>query len=163
MLPRIRDAAAIRMSAGAQVGEAATRHAGAVTQPHPVGPSTPVPTTPDAPAANGTHRQCTPWAVAVLLVGTFALAGYLVLVVAAAALAASFAAALGLLDRVPPLDVPRLLADVAPGVLVGWGVGLVTARALSGGAALGHRLAGVASGVLGCVVGAAVLRATGVV
>ena len=140
-----------------------THHAGAVTQPHPVGPSTPVPPTPEAPTALGTRRPCTPWAVAVLLVGTFALAGYLVLVVAAATLAASFAAAIGLLDRVPPFDVPRLLAAVAPGVLVGWGVGLVTARALSGGPALGHRLAGVASGLLGCVVGAVVLRATGVV
>lgn len=98
-----------------------------------------------------------------LLVGTVVLVGYLVLVVAAAALAASFASAVGLVDHVPPLDVPGLLADVAPGPLVGWGVGLVTARALSGGAAVGHRLAGVASGVLGCVVGAVVLRATGVV
>lgn len=133
-----------------------------MTQPHPVGPSTPVPATPEAPTAPGTHRP-TPWAVAVLLVGTFALAGYLVLAVAAAALAVSFAAAIGLVDRAPPLDVLRLVADVAPGVLVGWGVGLVTARALSGGAALGHRLAGVASGVLGCVVGAVVLRATGAI
>ena len=85
------------------------------------------------------------------------------LVVAAGAVAVTFAAAIGLVDHVPPLDVPRLLADVAPGLLVGWGVGLVTARALSAGAALGHRIAGVASGVLGCVVGAVVLRATGVV
>jgi hypothetical protein len=100
--------------------------------------------------------------VAVLVPGTLVLVLHLTLVVAAAGLAVSFAAAIGLLETVPPLDVAGMLTDVAPGVLSGWAVGLVVARVLGAGSALGHRAAGVTAGVLGCVVGAAVLRVTGV-
>lgn len=101
------------------------------------------------------------WAVGILTVATLALAAYLALVIAALSLMVSAVDAVTDLGT-RPFDVTALLLDVAPGLLVGWSVGLVMAGVLARGEALGARAAGCTAGALGSVAGGAVLAATGV-
>lgn len=101
------------------------------------------------------------WTVGVLAAATSALAAYLVLVVAAVWVVVSTVDAVAARDT-PPLDLVAVLADVAPGLLVGWCTGLAASAALAGGEALGARVAGVAAGAVGMTAGAAVLAVTGI-
>lgn len=117
---------------------------------------------PAVPGALPGGRSGTPWAVAVLLFGTFLLVGYLAVLWVASALVVSFGAAVGLFDESPSPDVASLVLDVVPWVLAGWVAGLLANRVLSAGSALGPRLAGATSGLLGCTLGALVLHAQGV-
>lgn len=62
----------------------------------------------------------------------------------------------------PQVDLVGAVADLLPGLLVGWCTGLAAVSVLARGEALGPRAAGMAAGGLGIVAGAVVLRATGV-
>ena len=119
----------------------------------------PLPAVPGAPPGG---RSGTPWAVAVLLLGTLLLVGYLAVLWVAAALAVSFGAAVGLFDESLSPDVASLVLDVVPGVLTGWVAGLLANRVLASGTALGPRPAGATGGLLGCALGAVVLHAQGI-
>ncbi|MFC7491020.1 MULTISPECIES: hypothetical protein [unclassified Knoellia] len=101
------------------------------------------------------------WAVGVLSAATLVLAGYLTLVIVAAWLLVSAVDAVRDVETAA-LDLTSLLLDVAPGVLVGWGVGLAAAALLGRGESMQPRGAGVAAGSLGALVGVAVLAVTGV-
>ncbi|KGN41505.1 hypothetical protein [Knoellia aerolata] len=106
------------------------------------------------------ERSTRRWAVGVLSVATVLLTAWLTLVIVAAWLVGSAIEVVR--DRdVGALDLTALLVEVAPGLLVGWGVGLAAAALLGRGEALGPRGAGVAAGSLGVLAGAAVLAATG--
>lgn len=101
------------------------------------------------------------WAVAVLTLATVALAAYLALVVVAVWLFGSSMEVLA--DRdLGALDLRGLFVDVVPGLLVGWGAGFAATVVLGRGEALTARGAGIVSGSLGVVAGAAVLAATGI-
>ncbi len=107
-------------------------------------------------------RSGTPWAVAVLSLGTLLLVAHLTVLLVAAVLVVSFGTAVGLIDESPPLDVANVVLDVAPGVLTGWVAGLVATRLSTTGSALGPRLGGMTAGLLGCALGALVLHAQGI-
>lgn len=99
------------------------------------------------------------WAIGVLAVATVLLGVYLALLVTATWL---FASVWGGLTRDPvSVDLLSVVADVAPGLLVGWCTGLATSAVLGRGDALGARAAGIAAGALGATLGAAVLALTG--
>ncbi len=105
-------------------------------------------------------RRAQGWAVGVLAVATTALLGYVVAL-------AAFTALVGIaLDAVrhggsPSVDLSLVVADVLPGLLVGWCIGLATTTVLARGEALSPRAAGLVSGVVGAAAGAAVLALTG--
>ncbi|KRE60170.1 hypothetical protein [Nostocoides sp. Soil756] len=107
------------------------------------------------------HRRARRWAVGVLLVGTLALAAYLALVMLAVALVvALFGSVLDLGSG--RLDAGGLALDAAPGLLVGWCVGLAAVAALTGRTALGPRATGLLAGLVGTAAGAGVLSLAGV-
>ncbi len=100
------------------------------------------------------------WAVGVLSLGTLALAAWLVVLVAAGAMAAF---TIGILRPQTPvdLDVAGLVLASLPGLLVGWCVGLATTAVVSRGEALGPRTGGTVGALVGLVAGALVLRLSG--
>ena len=105
----------------------------------------------------GTTRR---WAVGVLALATVALAGYLVLLVVATALVATFVS--GVFDLGPVgVDARSLVPSVATVLLVGWCTGLATSAAIAGGEVLGPRTAGLVAGGTGTVAGLAALALTG--
>ena len=127
----------------------------------PDGGSPPAPGPVDGRRVGARVRTARWWAVGVLALATLALAAYLALVLVATWLMVSAVDAVTDLGT-RPLDVTSLLVDVAPGLLVGWSVGLVMASVLARGQALGASAAGFTAGALGTVVGGVVLAATGV-
>ena len=117
------------------------------------------------PMVDGDHarvRTTQRWAVGVLALSTLVLLAYVASLLAAAWLAVSVVAAVTGRPA-PPVDLPAVVAAVAPGMLVGWCTGLATSAALARGEALGARASGVASGVVGTLAGAAVLALGGLV
>ena len=60
------------------------------------------------------------------------------------------------------VDLSLVAADVAPGLLVGWCIGLAATAVLARGEAMGPRAAGLVAGVVGAAAGAAVLALTGI-
>ena len=106
-------------------------------------------------------RRAQAWAVGVLSVATLALLAY---VVALVAVASVVGAALDAVRHRHSLEVDLSLvaADVLPGLLVGWCIGLATTAVLARGEALGPPAAGLASGMVGASAGAAVLTLTGI-
>ena len=106
-------------------------------------------------------RRAQGWTVGVLAVATTALLGYVVALAAVASLVGTA------LDAVrhrgsPSVDLSLVAADVLPGLLVGWCIGLATTTVLARGEALSPRVAGLVSGVVGATAGAAVLALTGI-
>lgn len=133
--------------------------------PTPVPTPAPTPATVPAPrhavSDRSAHRTARAWAVGVLLAATLALAAYMTLVMLAVALVVSLFG--GLLDLGPTrLDPAGLAADAAPGLLVGWCVGLAAVAALVGRTSLGPRSTGLLAGLLGTAAGAGVLALAGV-
>lgn len=107
------------------------------------------------------HRTARRWAVGTLLVATLALAAYLALVMLAAALVvALFGSVLD--PGSGRLDAGGLALDAAPGLLVGWCLGLAAAAALTGRTSLGPRTTGLLAGLVGTAAGAGVLSLAGV-
>ena len=127
-----------------------------ITRQHPAGSA-------------GAHRPNDPtarvrttrrWAVGVLAVATAGLLAYLAAVLAAVWMFASaWDAVVG--HGSGSIDALGLVVDVAPALLVGWCTGLAASAVLSRGEALGPRTAGVAAGLVGTVLGWAVLAMTG--
>lgn len=112
------------------------------------------------PAGSSPARVARRWAVGVLAAGTVVLMAWLVLVLAAVWLVGSAIEQVASRDLGSP-DVGGLIVTALPGLAVGWGVGLGAATLLGRGEAMGARAAGVTAGLLGVVVGAALLAATG--
>lgn len=107
------------------------------------------------------HRTARRWAVAVLAVGTLVLAAYLAFVMLAAAMVVALLG--GVLDLGPSrLDPVGVATDVAPGLLVGWCLGLAAEAALAGRTSLGPRATGLVAGLLGTMAGVGVLALAGV-
>ncbi|WP_404385438.1 hypothetical protein LL946_05135 [Knoellia locipacati] len=106
-------------------------------------------------------RTARRWAVGVLAVATLLLVAYLALVLVAVWLVGAAIDVLSSQD-VGSLDVAGLFVTAVPGLLVGWCVGLGATWVLARGEALGARAAGLTSGAVGVLGGAAVLAATGV-
>ncbi|MFW5471196.1 hypothetical protein ACOCJ4_14250 [Knoellia sp. CPCC 206435] len=123
--------------------------------------SLPAPRPVDGRPVGARVRTARWWAVGVLTAATVALAAYLALVLLATWLMVSAVDAVTDLGT-RPLDVTSLLLDVAPGLLLGWCVGLILAGVLARGQALGARAAGCVAGTLGSFAGGAVLAATGI-
>ena len=90
-------------------------------------------------------RRAQGWAVGVLAVATTCLLGYVVLLLAAVSLAGTALQAVGRRD-LPPVDLSSVAADVLPGLLVGWCLGLAATTVLARGEALSPRAAGLVSG-----------------
>ena len=106
-------------------------------------------------------RRAQGWAVGVLAVATTALLGY---VVALAAVASLVGIALDAVRHrgSPSVDLSLVAADVLPGLLVGWCIGLATTTVLARGESMSPRAAGLVSGVVGATAGAAVLALNGI-
>ncbi|MFW5473617.1 hypothetical protein ACOCJ5_09915 [Knoellia sp. CPCC 206450] len=117
---------------------------------------------PYLPAVRDPTRVARRWAVCVLTAATVALAAWLTLGLVAVWLVGSTIEAVSARD-IGTLDVAGLLVTTLPGLVGGWAVGLGAAVLLGRGEAMGARAAGVAAGLLGVVVGAALLAATGAV
>ena len=101
------------------------------------------------------------WSVGVLVAATVLLMAYLVLVLVTVWLVGSAIEQVASRDLGSP-DVGALVVSALPGLVGGWGVGLGAATLLGRGEAMNARAAGLTSGLLGVVVGAVLLAATGV-
>ena len=101
------------------------------------------------------------WATGLLALATVGLVGYLTLLVVAVSMAAWAVEVVkpGTVDGT--VDLAGLAADALPGVFVGWCLGLAATAGLANGDTLGPRTAGALGATLGVVVGALVLRFTG--
>ncbi|WP_377645219.1 hypothetical protein [Oryzobacter terrae] len=112
----------------------------------------------DAAVAHRLHTAQR-WAAGVLALATLVLVGYLALVAAAVGLAA------WVLGVVRPgtgsFDLSALVVDALPALLVGWCTALATTTVLARGVSMGARVAGVTSAAVGIVLGALVLRMSG--
>lgn len=113
------------------------------------------------PVGSDPMRVARRWAVGVLTAGTVVLLAWLVLVLVAVWLVGSAIEQVASRDLGSP-DVAVLVVTALPGLAGGWGVGLGAAALLGRGEVMGARAAGVTAGLLGVVVGAALLAATGV-
>ena len=113
------------------------------------------------PLGSDPVRVARHWAVGVLAAGTVALMAHLVLVLVAVWLVGSAIEQVASRDLGSP-DVGGLVVTALPGLAAGWGVGLGAATLLGRGDSMGARAAGVTAGVLGVLVGGALLAATGV-
>lgn len=124
-------------------------------------PTTSVPAGPRHLATDALRlRRAQGWAAGVLSVATACLLGYVLLLVAFAALVGAALDAVRQRDS-PSVDLSLVAADVLPGLLVGWCIGLAATTVLARGEALGPRAAGLVSGIVGATAGGTVLALTG--
>lgn len=127
---------------------------------HPAALRATVPGPRHADPADERFLRARRWTIAVLGAATALLAAYVVLIALAVWF---FASAWGVVrpDDAVALDLLALARPTLPVLLVGWCTGLAALAVVVRGEGLGSRTAGITSGLLGVVAGAAVLGLQG--